>query len=646
MSKNLERSTDAGCLERAIAGGDLESCRSQLDEYQLSSGERASLCCRLAEAFYYRGQCGEAIDCARAAFAAQPRSEAIADFCAWLFSNCGCHREAAAAYERLLESRPGWAAGYRHASGSLAVAGDIDRALQHGARACELEPDSAEFALHAGCLLAGRGRHHDAIGYFSRAAEITPDDPSVLRHLSHSTFALDDRGTAVELALRAHALAPRERTNAHHATELLLRCDRFDEAARLISAALSVDDRDASGYRLLSAAQMLRGRPQEALEAVERASALAPAIAEYHQHRGNLLHRLARFEEAADAFDRAATLDPGNPAPKRSQLTVYFDSGRFREALAVGGELIRSEPDNEEYAQAVLQVLTRRFETFDGDYVVLGERPATPVRASRSQPGLSSALQTQWRVIYALIIRETRTRFGDSSLGYGWALLEPILHILMLSLVFAVLMHGRPPIGTQFFIFYYTGIIPYHVFVHTSSSMTNAVTANGSLLQLPLVSTFDVILARGLLELVTDIIVAAILLAGFGAVGSGTLPHDFTGVVAATAAVWVLACGFGFINAVITAFFKSWDKIWAQLTRILYFCSGIFYVPGAMPDWIRDVLAWNPVMQAVDWFRASFFADYAPHWLDRGYMAAAAGLVLLAGLALERGLRRQLHEPL
>jgi capsular polysaccharide transport system permease protein len=255
-------------------------------------------------------------------------------------------------------------------------------------------------------------------------------------------------------------------------------------------------------------------------------------------------------------------------------------------------------------------------------------------------------LRTQCRVVHALVIRETRTRFGDSTLGYGWALLEPILHILMLSLVFAVLMHGRPPIGTQFFLFYYTGIIPYHIFVHTSSSMTYAVTANGSLLQLPLVGTFDVILARGLLELVTDLLVAAILLAGFGVLGWGVLPRDFVGLAAAVATVWLLACGVGFVNAVVNAFCKSWDKIWAQLTRVLYFCSGIFYVPGAMPDWIRDLLAWNPVLQAVDWFRTSFFADYVPHWLDRCYLGCVTGLVLLAGLALERGLRRRLYEPL
>jgi hypothetical protein len=101
--------------------------------------------------------------------------------------------------------------------------------------------------------------------------------------------------------------------------------------------------------------------------------------------------------------------------------------GRFFEALAIGGELIRTSPDNEEYAQAVLQVLHRRLEMLDGDYVVLSERPLRQPRQLRPQPTILAGLQTQLRVIYALMMRETRTRLADSKLGYGWALLEPVL---------------------------------------------------------------------------------------------------------------------------------------------------------------------------------------------------------------------------
>jgi ABC-type polysaccharide/polyol phosphate export permease/Flp pilus assembly protein TadD len=647
VSEGLLQSADECRIEGMIAAGDLASGRAALQAATMPADRRAFLFCRLAEALFYRGRHGEAVECAEAAFELAPEGEAIADFCGWLFSNCGRHGLAAAAYERLLACRPGWAEGHRHASGSFAMTGDIERAIGHAQRACELAPTAVEFALHAGALCAATGLLAAAHAHFEHAGEIAPDDPVVLRQLSASALALGDADRACKLALAAYARAhvSGDPGGAHHAAEVLLRSNRFDEAVRLIAAAIGDEPADAALYRLLSAAEMQCGAIEAALAAIERAIALAPANAEYHQHRGGLLHRVGRFEDAARAFDRAAALDPGNPAPKRSQLEVYCETGRLREAVIAGGELIRLAPDDEDHAHAVLDLLNRRLEMLNGDYVVLGER-TVPIRRATPSRGPMAAVRTQCRVITALMIREARTRFGESRLGYGWALLEPILHILMLSLVFAVLMHGRPPIGPQFFIFYYTGIIPYHIFVHSSSSMTYAIVANGALLQLPLVATFDVILARGLLEFATDISVAVILLAGFNAIGLAAMPADFGGVAAAVLAAWLLGCGCGFVNAVINAFCKSWDKVWAQITRVLYFCSGIFYVPAMMPQWIRDELAWNPVLQAVDWFRAGFFADYAPHWLDRTYMIAAGGSLLAAGLALERGLRHRLCEPL
>lgn len=630
----------------AASLGDLEACRFHLRRGEIPDHERARIYCQLSEALYHRGHRDDAVGCARIAFDLQPQNEEVANLCAWVFSNCGRHEEAAAAYERLLAIRPQWAEGHRHASGSFAEAGQLDQAIFHARKASDLDPHSFEAAFHAACVLEAAGRYAPAVDYLMRAAALDPADASVLHHLSATLFALDQREQAVTLALRALALAPSDRLNALHATELLLRTERYDEAAAIILDAVAAHSEDPVAFRLLSATQTLRGRTEDALGAIDRALVLAPETAEYHLHRANLLYRLGRLDEAAEAFGRAAALDPSNPDAKRSQLTVYFDSGRFIEALAVGGELIRVSPDNEEYAQAVLQVLNRRFEMLDGDYVVLSDRPLQPPRELRRQPSIFAALRTQLRVMHALIIRETRTRFGDSKLGYGWALLEPVLHIVMLSLVFAVMMRGRPPIGNEFFIFYYTGIIPYHLFIHTSSGMTYAVTSNLPLLQLPLVSTFDLILTRGLVELLTDTLVAIILLASFGAIGLGVLPHDLPALSASVVTVWLFGCGLGFINAVLNAFFKSWDKIWTQLMRTLYFCSGIFYVPGMMPDWVRDVLVWNPILHAVDWFRASFFVEYEPHWLDRSYLAIVAAVTVVAGLGLERGLRRHLYEPL
>jgi len=374
--------------------------------------------------------------------------------------------------------------------------------------------------------------------------------------------------------------------------------------------------------------------------------AITPENAEYHLHRGHLLYRRGDVEAAAAAFAAAAALDPENAAAKRAQMTLHLDHGLMTEATAIGGALLHSHPDDKAAAEAVLHLLNRRLETIDGDYIVLADRTTAQERPPRPLPGFGERLRTQCRVIQALIIRETRTRFGDAKLGYGWALLEPILHITMLSAIFSLMMQGRPPIGAHFFIFYFTGLIPYLLFVHTSSAMSHAVTSNGALLQLPLVTTFDVIAARGLLEIITDVIVAVILLAGFGFIGLEAAPDDLWMPSMALLATAMFGCGIGFINAVLTVRYRSWDKVWPQVTRLLYFFSGIFYVPGMMPDWARDALVWNPLLHAVDWFRAGFYAAYQPHWLDRSYLVVLAILLLLCGLALERGMRRRLCEPL
>ncbi|MCF6194451.1 MAG: hypothetical protein L3J46_09000, partial [Kangiellaceae bacterium] len=73
---------------------------------------------------------------------------------------------------------------------------------------------------------------------------------------------------------------------------------------------------------------------------------------------------------------------------------------------------------------------------------------------------LTSALKVQGRVISALTLRETRSRYGNSKLGYFWALFEPFAHVLVFIGIFTAL--GRaPPIGESTGLFILTGIMPW-----------------------------------------------------------------------------------------------------------------------------------------------------------------------------------------
>ncbi len=148
-----EAAIGAGAFSRSPGVGFAEACRLYLARREVPEHEIPQFYHRLTVALLHRGCREQAVECARIAFDLLPEGEEIANLCAWVFSNCGRHEEAASAYERLLEIRPQWAEGHRHASGSFAVAGRMDRAIFHARSASDLDPNSFEFASHAGCLL-------------------------------------------------------------------------------------------------------------------------------------------------------------------------------------------------------------------------------------------------------------------------------------------------------------------------------------------------------------------------------------------------------------------------------------------------------------------------------------------------------------
>ena len=126
---------DRAAFIEALSTGALDDCLNFLRDSGAGAGT-ADLDCLLAEKLFYCGRRGDALDCGRCAFAAA-NDENTAFFCAWLFSNCATHADAAAAYERLIAIDPGWAEGYRHASGSYDAIGETELAIAYGARASD-----------------------------------------------------------------------------------------------------------------------------------------------------------------------------------------------------------------------------------------------------------------------------------------------------------------------------------------------------------------------------------------------------------------------------------------------------------------------------------------------------------------------------
>jgi capsular polysaccharide transport system permease protein len=255
---------------------------------------------------------------------------------------------------------------------------------------------------------------------------------------------------------------------------------------------------------------------------------------------------------------------------------------------------------------------------------------------------LLRGLALQAEVVHALILRETRTRFGAHQLGYLWALLEPAIVILTFYAMFRVV--GRPaPEGMDLFDFIATGIIPYTLFANTVTRVGEAVNGNKALLFYPQVRPLDLVIARSLLEAATFGAVFMALL-GIHALWRQELAIDspllvILGLALASllgTALGLLFCGLAQVSNVA-------ERARGPLLRPLFWMSGIFFTAELLPEHVRAILLYNPVLHTTELVRAGWFDSYAGEHVDLGYVVAWILALGAAGLLLERAVRRRIE---
>jgi capsular polysaccharide transport system permease protein len=248
---------------------------------------------------------------------------------------------------------------------------------------------------------------------------------------------------------------------------------------------------------------------------------------------------------------------------------------------------------------------------------------------------LAAAARLQGRVIGALMLRETRTRFGKTQIGYLWALLEPI-GLISIFVLIALALGTRPAVGDDFGLFFAVSMLPFMLSRRITNFVGHALDANRALLSFPIVREIDTMIARGLLEFATGLVVIAIILGAIIVYSNAPLPTDIAGLMMAIAVLSMLGFGLGLINAVMSIFIAAWRQIEPMIGRVLFMISGIFFVPDALPRNVLEYLAWNPYLHGVEWARQAYYLNYRSSVLDPGYLAAWAIAALLIGLAMER----------
>ncbi|PYE82247.1 ABC transporter permease [Pseudoroseicyclus aestuarii] len=250
-------------------------------------------------------------------------------------------------------------------------------------------------------------------------------------------------------------------------------------------------------------------------------------------------------------------------------------------------------------------------------------------------PALSSPRPrfTAGRAIFALVLREMSTAYGRTPGGYLWAFLQPIGAIAIMAFVFTFLLR-KPPLGTSFALFYATGVLPLMMYQDLTNKIGTALRFSKPLLAYPTVSWMDALLARLILNVLTQGLVFIIVLAAL-VIGTGAdVTLDFPKLMSGFAMLVVFSAGFGMVDCYLIGMVPLWPQIWAVLNRPLFIISGIFFVIDYLPETLRFYLLLNPVAHAIMELRAGFYPSYDAVYASPTYVFLVSGVLAFFGVLL------------
>jgi len=241
-------------------------------------------------------------------------------------------------------------------------------------------------------------------------------------------------------------------------------------------------------------------------------------------------------------------------------------------------------------------------------------------------------------LVLFMIWRDLKVRYKQTLLGAAWAVIQPVLTMLVFNFVFGTVAKV-PTDGLPYPIFSYTALLPWGLFTTALNTASRSLTANQNMitkiyfprLVLPLASVLG-----GIVDFGIAFIILVVMLIYYR--------------VTPTAAVWTLplflvlalitALGTALWLSAINVQYRDVNYVLPFLTQFWLFLTPVAYSAKVISEKWRLVYSLNPMAGVVNGFRWALLGTDTGPGLPMAISAAIALVVLVSGMFYFRSMER------
>ncbi len=255
-----------------------------------------------------------------------------------------------------------------------------------------------------------------------------------------------------------------------------------------------------------------------------------------------------------------------------------------------------------------------------------------------------------------LTLRELRSKYKRSVLGWGWSLLNPLAQMAVYSLVFGFFLKVEPPVGDPsglhaFALFLLCGLLPWTYLANSMTAGMDSLLANANLVkkvwfprELLVGATIG---AWGVSFLIELGVLAVILLVAGNMVIPWLIP-----VLGLALVQTAFVLGICLALAVWSVYLRDLQYLVGIGLQIWFYATPIVYPVNVVEDALEDhprlltLYNLNPMGRFVEAYRDLMYSLRFPALTEVVYLAACAGLAMLIGVLAFRRLDGRLAEEL
>jgi ABC-type polysaccharide/polyol phosphate export permease len=227
-------------------------------------------------------------------------------------------------------------------------------------------------------------------------------------------------------------------------------------------------------------------------------------------------------------------------------------------------------------------------------------------------------------LIWALALKDLRVRYKRSVLGFLWALLNPLMTMIILTIVFSTIMRIQIE---HYSVFLISALLPWTFFSQALSYSVESIVGNAELLKKLYIgkSVFPAaaVLAN-LINFVLSLIPLMLLLLVL------RFPVHLAWIYLPFPLICLIAftLGFGFLCAAANVFFRDVAHIIQIVLSAWFYFSPIIFPMDLVPKQYHFLMRLNPMLYILNGFRLAIYYGMLPT-VQSAAMSLTCGLVFL-----------------